>query len=428
MAQGGRQLRRRLATLVIVIASGVSLLPAQPAQASPAFRLASGDSGTGLPRLPIRVPGTTDTRRDEIVWSDVDATYKWAKAAINHVGGTNSWMRDFVANPDGTYAFQPATIETRKYFARAVVQALAPAELVDPAITFGDLDPSDVFYPYVNIAVKLHWMKKTTAGTFGPDKPVTTTMVHRVLVLALGLGPAAKALNHLHTADGATFQLPANFGALLLGMRLGLRYNSSDESSDVGPRTPLTRAQVAYSLFRAVTQPSWNVPELLTRYEAIELPALTPDQFQLVQWGVGYVGYPYVWGGEWGLPTPEPSGLGGQPVPGFDCSGLTWWLVRSNDGGYWNISPPRPYVGWDLPQRSSADMASVGDLKYDELLPGDVMFYDGDGDGRVDHVDTFIGNGWALDSSSTPGGVTIMWVGDGWYRDHFVHGRRVLPD
>jgi hypothetical protein len=21
-----------------------------------------------------------------------------------------------------------------------------------------------------------------------------------------------------------------------------------------------------------------------------------------------------------------------------------------------------------------------------------------------------------------------MWVGDGWYRDHFVHGRRVLPD
>ena len=46
---------------------------------------------------------------------------------------------------------------------------------------------------------------------------------------------------------------------------------------------------------------------------------------------------------------------------------------------------------------------------------------------KVDHVDTYIGNGYALDSSSTPGGVTIMWVGDGWYRDHFVHGRRVLP-
>ena len=72
-------------------------------------------------------------------------------------------------------------------------------------------------------------------------------------------------------------------------------------------------------------------------------------------------------------------------------------------------------------------MARFGTLKFDALRPGDLMFYDGDDDGTVDHVDVYIGNGYALDSSSTPGGVTIMWVGDGWYRDHFVHGRRVLP-
>ena len=133
-------------------------------------------------------------------------------------------------------------------------------------------------------------------------------------------------------------------------------------------------------------------------------------------------GYPYVWGGEWGLATPEPSGLGGQPVAGFDCSGFSWWPLRANDGGIWNIAPPRPYAGWQLPQRSSADMArSV--TKFDQLVPGDLMFYDGDDDGIVDHVDMYIGNGFSLDSSRTPGGVTIMWVGDGWYRDHFVHGR-----
>jgi len=72
-------------------------------------------------------------------------------------------------------------------------------------------------------------------------------------------------------------------------------------------------------------------------------------------------------------------------------------------------------------------MAGIGHLKYAQLLPGDLMFYDGNDDGTVDHVDTYIGNGYALDSSSTPGGVTIMWVGTGWYREHFVHGRRVLP-
>ena len=81
-------------------------------------------------------------------------------------------------------------------------------ETVDPSITFTDLDPSDAFYAAANIAVKLHWMKKTAAGTFAPDKAVTMTMVHRVLTLALGLAPAIKSLNHLHTADGVTFDLP----------------------------------------------------------------------------------------------------------------------------------------------------------------------------------------------------------------------------
>ncbi len=375
-------------------------------------------------------PGDANaTPRDTspVVWSDVVAPYLWAKTAIDHVAGDNLWMRDFAANPDGTYPFQPSTIETRKYFARAVVMALAPTQPVDPTIAFPDLDPSDPFYPYVNVAVQMHWMRATAAGTFLPDNPVTTTMVHRVLVLALGLGPAVKALNRLHTADGVRFHVPQNFGSLLLGMRLGLRYNNGDDSMDVGPTTPLSRAQVAYSLYRATTEPSWSVPNLLSEYQTIELPVLTPDQRAIVQWGVRYVGYPYVYAGEWGLSTPEPSALGGQPVAGFDCSGLTWWLLRANDGGAWNVAPPRPYAGWDIPQRSSADMARRAALSYDQLQPGDMMFYDGDGNGVVDHVDTYIGNGWALDSSSSVGGVTIMWVADGWYRDHFVGGRRVLP-
>ena len=88
-------------------------------------------------------------------------------------------------------------------------------------------------------------------------------------------------------------------------------------------------------------------------------------QQQIVRWGIRYAGYPYVWGGEWGLETPEPSALGGQPRSGFDCSGLTWWLLRGDDGGYWNVTPPRPYAGWSLPQRTSADMAAMAPTKAD---------------------------------------------------------------
>jgi cell wall-associated NlpC family hydrolase len=210
-------------------------------------------------------------------------------------------------------------------------------------------------------------------------------------------------------------------------MRLGLRYNNADESMDVGPGSSLTRAQVAYSLSRAATEPSYVVPALTDQYGDVVLPPLSPDVLAVVKWGVGYVGYPYVWGGEWGLRSAEPSGLGGQAVAGFDCSGLVWWLMRGNDGGAWQVAPPRPYAGWTLAERSSADMARRGgSVPYDELKPGDLMFYDGNDDRRVDHVNTYIGNGWALDSSSSLGGVTIMWVADGWYRDHFVHGRRLI--
>jgi len=376
--------------------------------------------------LALAAPATAKPHRLS-VWSDVDATYAWAKPAIDFVADTNPWMRDFAPNADGTYPFQPATIETRKYFARSVVEAFAPTQPVDPAIPFTDLGPSDTFYPYADVAVQLGWLKRTPSGGFQPDKPVTTTVVHRVLVLALGLQPAATALDHLHTADGVVFRTPRNFGALLLGMRLGLRYNNSDESMDVGPRTQLSRAQVAFSLYRAATEPSWIVPDLMSQYANIQLPSLSPNAQAIVQWGIRFVGYPYVYAGEWGLSSQEPSALGGQPIAGFDCSGFTWWLVRANDGSTWNVSPPRPYAGWVLAERSSADMARIGNVSFDQLQPGDLMFYDGNGDGRVDHVDTFIGNGWALDTSSSAGGVTIMWVGDGWYRDHFVHGRRVLP-
>jgi cell wall-associated NlpC family hydrolase len=72
-------------------------------------------------------------------------------------------------------------------------------------------------------------------------------------------------------------------------------------------------------------------------------------------------------------------------------------------------------------------MARTGTLKYSQLIPGDLMFYDGNGDHVVDHVDVYIGNGFSLDSSSSPAGVTIMPVGSGWYRDHYVHGRRIVP-
>jgi Cell wall-associated hydrolases (invasion-associated proteins) len=360
-----------------------------------------------------------------ITWNDL-AGFGWAKTAIRYVAGAHDYMADYPANPDGSYEFHPTALESKIRFARAMVGAFAPDDPIDPSITFTDVDSNSPAYRFANVAVQHGWL--TTSGkAFGPTDHVTTIVVHRALVLALGLQTSADALDNLHTSNGHTFATQANFGTTLLGMRLGLRHNAwGDESKDVGPKTALNRAQVAYSLWRAKTEPTHAVAQLATEYETIELPPLTPQMIQVVQFGIRYVGYPYIWAGEWGKPSPEPQALGGQPIPGFDCSGFSWWLLRTNAPSIgWRVAPPRPYAGWALPQRWSFDMGTIGHVRWDQLQPGNLAFYH-EGNG-IHHVDTYIGNGWALDSSAGVSGVTIMWVGTGWYRNHFVHGRRIIP-
>lgn len=414
-----RPLRHLLGVLALLVSA--SLLPAAPASARLHTRshLSGGDRDVGPPVL---LPQTV-VADGGITWSDVPAQH-WAKTAINYVGATNEWMRDFKEATDGTYAFKPELLETRKFFARAVVRAFAPNEAPDPSITFTDLAAADKFYGFANVAVKLGWMS-ADGDAFAPDDPVTTMMVHRALVLALGLAAEAAGLDNLHTASGYTFATPSDFGTTLLGIRLGLRYNHSDESLDVGPATPLPRSEVAWSLYRAATASSWMV-DALKPYANIKLPGLAPKKQAIVEFGAQYVGYPYVYAGDWAEPTPTGYCCGPQPVGGFDCSGLTWWVVKAAENG-WDNQPPRSYKGWSLPQRSSRDMAAVGNaLAFDDIKAGDLLFYDGNDDGTVDHVNVYIGNGWALDSSSSYAGVSILKVDSGWYRDHFVHARRIM--
>jgi cell wall-associated NlpC family hydrolase len=445
--------RRRLRTIVVAIAASASLClpligtPADAAHHLRTDRMTAGEAGSGEPTIPIVYPTSRKqlagldtarlgTKATGVTFADLDSDDSWARAAIRWVASDNSWMLDFAPNPNGTYNFRPQAIETRKYLARSIVRAFAPGEQPDGSVEFSDVDASTSWYRWAAVAVQHGWMTARD-GVFDPDGPVTMAMLHRALVLAVGLGPAAKALNAIHTRGGAHFKVAPNFGTTVLGMRLDLRYNAptGSESMDVAPADDLPRAQVAYSLARATTLPSYAVPDLLAQYKNVQLPHLGQRMHKIVQWGITYAGYPYVWGGEWGFNRPEPSALGGQPRSGFDCSGLTWWLLRHDDGSVWNISPPRPYAGWSLPQRTSTDMAAMAPkrIKYDDLRPGDIMFYDGDGDGVVDHVDTYIGNGYALDSSSTPGGVSIMWVARepgthaDWYAEHFMWGRRILP-
>jgi hypothetical protein len=357
---------------------------------------------------------------------DVPSGY-WAGQAIRTVAGLHPWMRDF-----GTSYFKPNAVETRKRLARAVVRAFAPNATPDPKMRFGDMDEGDPYFSSAVVAVQRGWMRTTGPDhDFRPNDSVTTLVVHRALAFALGLRDVAHGINAIHTSDGYRFKHPSGLGVMLTGMLLGFRYDHDDNSLDVGPSTRLIRSEVAWSLYHAYvadTSESWRKTSL-EPYTKIHLGPISPQLRKVVEFGLRYVGYPYVYAGEWNTKSPSGYCCGYQSRGGFDCSGLMWWVMKAPQSGYDNTRV-RPYQGWSLPQRSSADMAGAitkgQRLSSSEVRPGDLRFYDGDGNGSIDHVDLNLGFGWALDSSNGTGGVIIVRINSGWYADHFKWGRDII--
>jgi len=425
-----RRLLAVFALLSVVFASQIQAAFAsdtRPRKPGP-IGVNDGDQATDPnPADTTQPPTGSGGGRTSSQFSDVPSGF-WAGSAINTVAGSHTWMRDY-----GTKTFRPADMESRDRFAKAVVQAFDPDGKPDPSIKFTDVDPDSPYATYINVAVKNEWMLPIGKNMFGPGRDVTTLMVHRALVWALGLADVVAGANQFHTTDGYTFKHGPTFGTRLIGAVLGLRYNHSDESLDVGPGSHLNRAEVAWSLYRAVviqTNESWRLQDV-QMYKTFHLGPVPAAFRPVVEFGMRFVGFPYVYAGEWNVKSPPGYCCGYQPRGGFDCSGLMWWVLRQGDSLY-NAARYHPaYKGYVLNERSSNDMSKAipakNRLPWDDVKAGDLLFYDSNHDGTIDHVDLDLGWGWALDSGSY--GVTITKVGEpgSWYQNVFTWGRRPVP-
>ena len=107
-----------------------------------------------------------------------------------------------------------------------------------------------------------------------------------------------------------------------------------------------------------------------------------PSSCDLLTYARAFVGIPYVWSG--------------ADLSGLDCSGFVSYVYAH-------------YYHYSLPHQS-AMIAELGTEVTDgEILPGDVICHDYNGDGRVDHVSLYCGDGVVIHASTSCGGIVEDW-------------------
>ncbi|MGH3139446.1 MAG: C40 family peptidase [Gaiellales bacterium] len=270
----------------------------------------------------------------------------------------------------------------------------------------------------------------------GPSGTITQLEFDRGLVRVLGLAHAAKALNHVTTADGWAPKLPDGFGVEQEVRAIGARTNVPDgsDSWELAPADLLRRANMAAETYAVMHMSPWALAAGQAKVAvATRLPAWTPLKRKVLGLALRYAGEPYIWGGT----SPDPQSPLGSPVAGgFDCSGFVWWVMKLHS---YTVSSHTWTGDPKILARSTFDMAAQlpvsKRIHRRDLKPGDILFWSSAPNGvktksaTVYHAGIYLGNSWAINSHGSGDGVTLDYMGQGagWFHDAFAFGWRVMP-
>lgn len=165
-----------------------------------------------------------------------------------------------------------------------------------------------------------------------------------------------------------------------------------------------------FVLSGCIFQPPVTVDNQVELYEeTVHSPELTDRSMQdlligedvekLLSLALAQTGTPYVYGG--------------SDFHGFDCSGFVNYVYKHA-------------VGINLPRTSKAQSDYTMRLKRNELIPGDIVFFDTSLKGRINHCGIYMGNGRFVHASSGKVyAVTTSNLDKGFYKNRFRWGGRV---
>jgi cell wall-associated NlpC family hydrolase len=258
-----------------------------------------------------------------------------------------------------------------------------------------------------------------------PTKPVTMTQLDQRLIQTLGLGKAATEF--AHGAKDVGLKVPARFGSEVVARLLGLRLNhpASQDSLELLPNSPATRAEAAYSAAQILDFQGWEVPEVQQLADTFALPSdLTDWQKAILTTAFSHIGMPYIWGGTSDGPETE---FGVSSRGGYDCSGFVWRVYKlqsyPNEAGLASVLKGRTtfQMSGEVPKSMRITLAN--------LEPADVIFFGDKGPksqpSQVGHMGIYVGNGWFIHSSEY--GVALAQL-TGWYAQEFAWARRPLAE
>jgi cell wall-associated NlpC family hydrolase len=268
----------------------------------------------------------------------------------------------------------------------------------------------------------------TAPNVSNPAGQVTMGQLDRQLVLALGLGKAAKQF--LQGARAAGLAVPSRFGTEVVTRLLGLRVNhpASQDFLELRPQDPATRAEAAYSAAQilgfGLLADSWQIQQVQSLAGSFALPQLNDWQRRILSVAFSKVGMPYVWGG-----TSDNSEVdfGVSARGGYDCSGFVWRVYKLE--AYPGEGSLASTIQGRTTYTMSVEVPRSKRIAFAKLQPADVIFFGTRGahssGPQIFHTAIYVGNGWFVQSSDE--GVALAQL-TGWNRKKFAWGRRPLRE